>query len=224
MHPHSTMPTAHCRQCGTPFFSKSPQSKPRKFCSAKCAQVHRKRREPGRTTPIGIRLWRHVRMPLPTIGCWEWLGSRTQFRGKKQHGQIWNGSGKVMAHRVAWEITYGPIPDGMLVLHHCDNPICIRPGHLFLGTQQDNMDDASNKGRLFGKPAVRGERHGCAKLKETDVIEIRKLYRAGGVTKKSLADRFGVTETPLRLVLARKTWTHIPDAADNALAALEADE
>lgn len=95
-------------------------------------------------TPIEDRLWAKVKK---TDKCWIWLGSKS---GKYQHGEIGIGrrkDGKAKTHRVSYEITYGKIPDGLQVLHKCDNGLCVRPDHLFLGTQKDNMIDCSTKGR-----------------------------------------------------------------------------
>ena len=94
------------------------------------------------TTPLYIRFWSKVRTGT---GCWEWTGARARFG----HGLVHVGPGGKLAqtHRVAWELMVGPVPEGMGVLHRCDNPPCVRPDHLFLGTQQDNVRDMWAKGR-----------------------------------------------------------------------------
>jgi len=108
-----------------------------------------------------------------------------------------------LAHRVSWELHNGPIPDGMLVCHHCDNRACVRPGHLFLGTAADNSADMIRKGR-----ARRGETHHTAKLSEADVIAIRRM-RASGETQQAVADRFGIALTTVRKIHLRLTWSHL---------------
>lgn len=110
------------------------------------------------------------------------------------------------AHRVAWDLTYGPIPDGMLVLHRCDNPSCVRPDHLFLGTQTDNMLDRKAKGRGNHR---RGSRHGRAKLTEAQVLEIRSRYAAGDVTQTQLGDEYGVCHVVIGNIVRRRLWRHI---------------
>ena len=97
---------------------------------------------PERRRPLYDRFWEKVRTGK---GCWEWQGGRAAFG----HGLIHLGNGNklVQAHRVAWELANGPIPDGLCVLHHCDNPPCVRPTHLFLGTLGDNARDMVAKGR-----------------------------------------------------------------------------
>ena len=90
------------------------------------------------------RFWSKVQ---PTEGCWLWTGARST----EGYGYIGVGPRRnhkdVLAHRLMWELTYGPIPNGLWVLHRCDTPSCVRPDHLFLGTHQDNMDDMKRKGR-----------------------------------------------------------------------------
>lgn len=103
------------------------------------------------------RFWLNVEK---SAGCWEWIGAKRSTG----YGQIVKDHRNYLAHRVAWELTNGPIPDGMFVCHHCDNRTCVRPDHLFLGTTTDNMRDMVAKGRHFSrtKPEryARGERSG----------------------------------------------------------------
>ena len=104
--------------------------------------------------PIATRLWRRVKIGEPDE-CWEWMGAR---KDKLPYGLIMRGpkgAGLVYTHRVAYEVTYGPVPDGLLVLHKCDNPPCCNPRHLFLGTHQDNTLDAQTKGR---RPTRKGKK------------------------------------------------------------------
>lgn len=91
------------------------------------------------------RFWRHVKVG---DGCWEWTRS-------KSYAKFWDGQRSVFAHRKSWEIHHGPIPEGMCVCHRCDNPICVRPDHLFLGTQRDNIIDMVSKGRWNRGPDSR---------------------------------------------------------------------
>ena len=135
--------------------------------------------------PPAVRFWPRVRKSL---GCWEWAGRRS----RRGYGEFDVDGGRVAAHRMAWQLARGPIPDGLLVCHHCDNPACVRPDHLFLGTQADNMCDMAAKGR-HGYP--RGEDHPSARLSNVDAAEIRRLYRAGGVTQDALARHFGVCQS-----------------------------
>jgi hypothetical protein len=93
--------------------------------------------------PTFDRFYNHVGRPTPA-GCWEWTG----VLGGRGYGKFRFDDKMQPAHRVSWQITFGEIPDGLLVCHHCDNRLCVRPEHLFLGTASDNALDAYRKGRL----------------------------------------------------------------------------
>lgn len=112
------------------------------------------------------------------------------------------------AHRYAYELHNGPIPDGLLALHKCDNPTCVNPNHLFLGTQQDNIDDMIAKGRDNMAVPCPGERNAAAKLTEAQVIEIRRR-KAAGESGYSLAKEFGVIQATISKIVLRKTWRHV---------------
>lgn len=138
--------------------------------------------------------------------CWGWVGYRCTTRGG--YGAL---SGEkppyrpVSAHRLSYEIHKGPIPDGLCVLHRCDNPPCTNPEHLFLGDRGDNARDMARKGR-WRNGGLRGEDCGRAKLSAAQAREIVSLYRAGGETHKSLGVRFRVSPSAIRFVLTGRTW------------------
>lgn len=136
-------------------------------------------------------------------GCWEWTGSKRCGYGRMIIGSRKNGTRRsVSAHRVSYELTYGEIPDGMEVCHKCDNPCCVNPNHLFLGTRQDNIDDRERKGR--NKPPI-GEKNGRAKLTKTDVLEIIER-RAQGVSFQKLANEYGVCKKTVQDAVNGKHW------------------
>lgn len=110
---------------------------------------------------LAARFWEKVDR---AEGCWLWTGAKSSGYGKIQRGQ--RGAGYVWAHRVAWELTVGPIPDGLQVLHACDNPPCVNPAHLFLGTRSDNMRDAASKGRLRTQKLDKRNREACRRYLE----------------------------------------------------------
>ena len=158
--------------------------------------------EACRHPSVEERFWRRVKK---TDGCWEWQGSRHP----NGHGYFSAGRASVgYAHRAAWEFVHGPIPFGLFVCHHCDNPPCVRPDHLFLGTQNDNVQDAVSKGRMS-----RGESHHAAKLTEAAVREIRVAEVGWTQSRQSLAralaPRYGVTSFAVKAVLQRNRWRHI---------------
>lgn len=134
-------------------------------------------------------------------GCHEWIGAASSFG----HGNI-NVDGKYWkVHRYAWTLARGAIPDGMCVCHHCDNPPCINPEHLFLGTRKDNSDDMYRKGR--GRKSV-GSGHWYSKFSDEDVRRIREAYLFGA-RQVDLAAAYGVHQTAISTVVRRQNWRHV---------------
>lgn len=133
-------------------------------------------------------------------GCWEWKGSR-HVRGG--YGQIsgTRATGPLKAHRVAYEISFGEVPEGMMVCHRCDNPPCVNPDHLFAGSGLDNIQDCWNKGR--GKHMVMaGEACPASKLTWASVHEIRDSTDS----LSALAARYGVSKQAISKVKKGQTW------------------
>lgn len=153
------------------------------------------------------RFWSHVNKngPLPNradLGpCWEWTGATVNGG----YGAVrWNRK-TCRANRVSWAISNGADPGELDICHHCDNPKCVRPSHLFAGTADDNLEDMRSKGR--SRPAA-GERSGNAKTSEADVAEMRKL-RASGVSVKDIAARFHhLHPTQVGRILNGRKWIH----------------
>ena len=131
-------------------------------------------------------------------GCLPWLACKDTGG----YGQIAVFRIRVPAHRLSWMLEYGEIPKGMFVCHHCDNPGCVNPSHLFLGDQTANMRDRKEKGR-YGSAA--GERNPNAKLTALDVEQIRASC-VDVATRKAAAARFGVSETLIRSIVKRLVW------------------
>lgn len=132
--------------------------------------------------------------------CHPWKG----HRGVGDYGTFRVGKKKQKAHRVAWALTHGPIPEGKFVCHRCDNPPCCNDAHLFLGTAADNMTDKTRKGR-----APSGERNGNAKLSDAQVEEAFAM-RERGALQREIAERFGVTQSHISALLLgqRKPTNH----------------
>ena len=155
--------------------------------------------------PIELRFWDKVRK---TEGCWLWTG----WRNQQGYGQIGSGGRDSLGlgvHRVSWEIHYGPIPDGLFVLHHCDNPPCVRPDHLFLGTHSDNMQDMVKKGHHHSQryPELQGrEFHGRAKLTEAQVQAIRDRYAMSGIRQRDLAEEYGMSPSQMSRIITHTSW------------------
>lgn len=139
--------------------------------------------------------------------CWEWTGRRNP----KGYGVTSAGGRLWYAHRFSWAMCVGDIPADTCVLHHCDNPPCVRPSHLWLGTRADNNRDMAQKGRSSGGARVplRGERHPFAKLNKARVRYVYRI-RARGLSIEKIAHRLGVNYRTVRDILVGITWTHIP--------------
>ena len=138
-------------------------------------------------------------------GCWEWTANSHSFgygmiRRRRRDGS-WTSVG---AHRVSWELHNGQIPEGMSVLHRCDNPACVNPDHLFLGTHADNMADKAAKGR----GSFRGARNPRARFVPDDVRAIRNRH-ADGESIRGLARSYGCSQCAIQGIVHRRTWRHI---------------
>jgi HNH endonuclease len=153
------------------------------FCSTVCYHKSRSR-------PLAERFWEKVEK---TDGCWIWTGAKSEFGYGVIHDPASARAQKHKAtHRLSWEMHNGPIPEGSYVLHRCDNPACVNPAHLFLGTLKDNTQDM-----------LRKRRH-LVKLTDEQVGELRNRYAAGGVSQTQLANEFGIAQTTVSRILLHK--------------------
>lgn len=170
-----------------------------------------------KSRPVAERFWEKVNRdgPIPPhrpeLGpCWIWTAAINHHRGG--YGMFALRKGVIRrAHRIAWELTSCPVPAGLMVLHRCDNPPCVRPAHLFTGTGGDNMADMHSKGRA-NRPA--GEANSLAKLTDAEVVAIREA-RARGVKGRILAEQYGVRVTHIYQV-SRGRWAHLGGATERA--------
>jgi len=169
--------------------------------------------QPQYTPAQTARFWSKV---IQSDDCWTWHGTVT----KDGYGLFSVRVGENRrAHRVAWELTYGPIPPRLFILHRCDNPLCVRPAHLFLGTARDNSRDAQQKGRLASgdrngarlhpERLARGEAHARSTLTEAQVQTIRERAAAGAVNYSALARLLGVPRWAVYDVVHGRTWRHL---------------
>jgi len=174
------MKTKPCAFCGKPYVVRTRS----RYCDFPCRFYSKVDRTPA---PKGCHLW-------------------TATVDSKGYGQIKVDGKKELAHRIAWELkNNGPVPDGKCVLHHCDNPPCVNPNHLFLGTNADNVRDRDKKNRQAHQ---RGEQHGRHKLTDVDVLRIRRGYYAD-LTPKEIAKKLGVSCWTIYRVLSGVSWKHV---------------
>lgn len=131
--------------------------------------------------------------------CWSW-DSTTRFG----YGKFRIKDKEYMAHRVSYYLNFGIDPKDLFVCHKCDNRICVKPEHLFLGSNRDNMQDALLKGRMF-----LGEKNSFSKLKVVDIHKIRNLYSLGNSSYEDIAISFGVSNECIRKVIKRFTWANV---------------
>jgi hypothetical protein len=152
------------------------------------------------------RFWASVRKDPD--GCWRWTAS-----GVRRYGRVMFGGERLLAHRVSWTLHRGAVPPGIEVCHDCpagDDPSCVNPEHLFLGTHAENMADGARKGRVVGNGGRRGEEMGrAAKLTDATAAEALAMYRAGAGSYSVLARRFGVSAGAIQQLVQRKTWRHL---------------
>lgn len=144
-------------------------------------------------------------IPEPNSGCWLWHGTVDTSRG---YGVIIVKQRRVRAHRFSYEAFKGSIPPGMCVCHACDNPPCVNPDHLFLGTNADNVADRCRKGRSVTR---RGSQRPDAKVNEADVTEMRRLRKLG-FRNIDIASHFGISTTQASLICNGLRWRHVEHA------------
>lgn len=184
-----------CEFCGVEYATRYPKQR---FCTQACEGK-------ARAVPAEIRFWAKVDLngetPRPDLGqCWGWTG-RSQPSG---YGRVFiDHLHQVGAHVYSWQLHYGAIPEGLQVLHKCDNPPCSRPDHLFLGTPAENSADMVTKAR-----SAWGMRNRKAMLTDEQISQIRMLY-ADGARQVDLAAQFGTHQTNISLIVRRKNWAHL---------------
>ena len=164
------------------------------------------------TNATAIRFWSKVDQSDGPDSCWLWVAGCSPD-GYGAFGISNKGGGatpwrRVRAHRFAWTLLNGPIPDGLCICHNCDTPRCVNPSHLFIGTHADNVADKVAKGRARGGSPP-GEANPRAKLSSADVLEMRDLYEAGSMSQAAIGSIYGVCQAHVSDVVRRQIWTHI---------------
>ena len=146
------------------------------------------------------RFWSRIDKSAGSEGCWIWRnGGGGGYGGFRLHGK------QKGPHRIVYELSFGPIPDGQCVLHHCDNKKCCNPAHLFIGTNQANVDDKIAKLRQ-----PKGQAHGMSRLGATDVVRMRWLYESGGLSYRELSRLFRVAAGHVGRICRGQSWSYLP--------------
>lgn len=153
---------------------------------------------------IAERFWCYAGRTNTGDECWHWSG----HSNSKGYGDLFVEGKYELAHRLAWRIHFGEIPVGIFVCHHCDEPSCVNPRHLFLGTHADNMADMMAKGRHSHASRNSGEENPHAKLNGIDVQLIRRA-RAAGLRASEIARDFGICTRHVRSIVSRQYWPDV---------------
>jgi len=208
-----------CIECAAHFNVKPSTIKHHRtqFCSKACANKSPHRKNPTRTRrPVADRFWEKVDK---TEACWNWIGA-CYSNGYGQFDLIIDGIRRSRcAHRIAYQLTKGEIPEGLVIMHSCDNRRCVNPDHLTAGTTAENQADMARKGRgtvgakstahRFPEKLPRGADNVASKLDGDKVRAIRSRYAAGGVSQSHLARDYGVSQSVIFDAIHRKSWGHI---------------
>lgn len=152
------------------------------------------------TSKLERRFWKKVNSDFDWDKCWEWKAGKDN----EGYGVIRVSSKVIRAHVLSYELHFYEVPKGLHVLHECDNPPCVNPHHLKLGTHLDNMKDMLSKGRF-----CKGEQSPKSKLTEEDVLDIRAMYESGDFTQVQISDIFHVSNMLVSLIVRRIMWKHI---------------
>lgn len=203
--PPPTLETVNCEVCMRPFSRrKRPpcQRHRRTACSPQCmnklGQIERAKRRPT----MAERFWSKVDKTAgygPNGDCWVWTAHKDAFGYGSFNRRGYSGR---TAHRASYELNTGPIPEGMVIRHKCDNPSCVRPDHLDIGTHQDNSDDQVSRGR---QRAPRGTKHHSNRLTEDQARAIHGDQRC----EKEIAAEYGVTTAAVWLIRNERNWKHL---------------
>lgn len=189
------IPRKPCLHCGNPVKKTSTTT-----CSKRCSNFIKWKRKRGNIRDYLINKIINYSSKDHSTGCWNWN------KGKSDRGyaEISINARKERANRISYQVFIDEVPPHLFVCHTCDNPGCVNPDHLYLGTHQDNVDDKLDRDRQ-----PRGEEIKLAKLTEKDILKIRALWKEGFMSQESIAREFGVCQTTISRVILRQTWTHV---------------
>ena len=192
-------PNKICQGCGRSFTGRhNPVTEPKRehFCSTVC-------RDKANHPPILDRFWSYVDVSAESDACWSWNRGKTTAG----YGSLSTRTGHhVYAHRFMWELVNGPIPAGIEVCHRCDNPPCVNPAHLFLGTHKENMADSAQKGRAIPGRLLTSKK--LARFSDDDVVLICSLVKSGW-THRRIAAQYGCEHSIITAILTGRRYKRL---------------
>lgn len=194
-----------CPICGEVQKLLASVAKGRKTCGKKQCTAELKRRN-ARSQAGSLSERMNSKFAKRDSGCWEWIGAKNQAG----YGVLVVGRKSLLAHRLSYVMHKGRLDQGALVCHHCDNPCCVNPEHLYAGDDKTNAFDRMSRGRYV---APAGELNGISKLTDEAVSEIRRAWAEGGLKQKELAEIYDVSPSLISKVVNGHIWGHVNDEA-----------
>lgn len=193
------MATCICKHCGKSYTVNNYKRNSSNYCSLGCKYI-------GSCLPVDKRFWERVDrngpiQPHMNTPCWQWTGTMES----KGYGTMRVRGRPMKAHRLSLQI-HGINPGNMFVCHHCDNPACVNPDHLYLGSGMDNVKDMISRGR---KRVTHGTDSSVAKLTDDTVREIRELYATGKYSQSAIAEKYNVCQSLVSGIVRGRRWKHI---------------
>ncbi len=203
--PPKEIPYGYC-QCGCGQKTKIAKQNYREYGIIKGTPMHYINGHGGRNHKLSWeqRFWNHIDR-RGSDECWLWIKSKSRYG----YGRIGKGNVLFLAHRVAYQLCIGPIPDNLFICHRCSNPACCNPAHLYAGTPKDNHIDSVLAGTAKSPPHLLGEKNPNSKFTEQQIIEIRRLY-ASEFSVPYIAKLYRVRRSTIRRIVRRLAWKHIP--------------
>ena len=189
------IPRKPCLNCGNPVKKTTNTT-----CSKRCSNLIKWQKKRGDIKEHLKKKIINYSEKCDVSGCWNWK----MAKNSRGYAEISHNAKKERANRISYQAFKGEVPSHLFICHTCDNPACVNPDHLYIGTHQNNVDD-----KLKRNKQPRGEEIKLAKLTEKDILKIRELWEKRYMSQQKIADQFGVIQTTISRIVLRQTWKHI---------------